>query len=117
MVPFALLLSGVAILVGIIFAVLLIWLVPSWFVAMYAEKKGYSFWGFLLLGFFTSWVIALAIALIVSDRPVDGATTRCPECAETILAAARVCRYCGARMDVGEPRLPFPPAPVPSKTE
>jgi hypothetical protein len=26
-------------------------------------------------------------------------TRRCPECAETILAAARVCRFCGHRFD------------------
>jgi hypothetical protein len=27
------------------------------------------------------------------------ATTRCPECAETILAAARVCKHCGHRLE------------------
>jgi rRNA maturation protein Nop10 len=99
------------------FAIFLIWLAPSWLVAMHAEKKGYSFWGFLLLGFFTSWIIALAIALIVGERPARWATARCPDCAEMILSDARVCKHCGARLDTAEPSPPFPPAPVPSGTE
>ena len=31
---------------------------------------------------------------------------RCPECAETILAAL-VCHHCGARLDVPEPAPPY----------
>jgi hypothetical protein len=42
------------------------------------------------------------------------ATTRCPECAETILAAARVCRYCGHRLDRGEPKSARPSPTEPS---
>jgi hypothetical protein len=88
----------VVLVLVVILVVFLVWLIPSWFVAMHAERKGYSFWGFLVLGFFVSWIIALAAALLVDDRAARGPTMRCPECAETILAAARVCKHCGAQL-------------------
>jgi Short C-terminal domain len=44
------------------------WLVPSWLIAMRAERKGYSFWGFLLVGLFASWILELIIVLILDDR-------------------------------------------------
>jgi hypothetical protein len=94
------LISGNALIVGVVvIVVVLVWLVPAWFVAMHAEKKGYSFWGFLVLALFVSWVLALAASLLLNDRGARGPTMRCPECAETILAAARVCRYRGARLE------------------
>ena len=85
--------------VGVLIVAFLLWFTPSWFVAMHAERKGYSFWGFFLLGVFVSWVISLVVALILDDRTARGPTMRCPECAETILAAAHVCKHCGARLD------------------
>jgi DNA-directed RNA polymerase subunit RPC12/RpoP len=89
-------LSEIGILVAIILAVFLAWLIPSWFVAMHAERKGYSFWGFLVLGMLVSWPIALAASLLLDNR---GSSIRCPECAETVRAAANVCKHCGHRLD------------------
>lgn len=95
------LVSGNALIVGaVVLAVVLAWLVPAWFVAMHAERKGYSFWGFLVIALFVSWVLALAASLLLNDRAARGPTRRCPECAETILAAARVCKHCGHRLDL-----------------
>jgi hypothetical protein len=37
---------------------------------------------------------------IAAPAPEAEPTKRCPDCAETILAAARVCKHCGARLDV-----------------
>jgi hypothetical protein len=37
-------------------------------------------------------------------------TKRCPDCAEEVLAAARVCKHCGARFDVTEAGATSPPA-------
>jgi hypothetical protein len=92
-------LSGVAGVLVIVLAGVIGWLGSAWFVAMHAESKGYSFWGFLVLATLVSWPIALAAALLVGDRTAHGPTMSCPECAETILAAARVCRYCGHRLE------------------
>jgi hypothetical protein len=41
------------------------------------------------------------------ERSIDGGEKTCPDCAETIKAAARVCRYCGHRFDneASEPTL------------
>jgi hypothetical protein len=36
---------------------------------------------------------------ITAPAPAEEPTKRCPDCAETILAAARVCKHCGARLD------------------
>jgi hypothetical protein len=45
-----------------------LWLLPSWLVAAYARRKGYSFALFLLLGLIVSWVLALLVALVLRDR-------------------------------------------------
>ena len=82
--------------VGLIFGV---WIGPAWLAAKHAQKKGYSFGGFFVLGLFVSWIISWAVALILDDRGARGPTTFCPECAETILAAARVCKHCGHRLE------------------
>ncbi|GJO59108.1 hypothetical protein NJB1604_52980 [Mycobacterium marinum] len=40
----------------------------------------------------------------VADPAVAKAPTRqCPDCAETILAAAKVCKHCGSRFAPSEP--------------
>jgi hypothetical protein len=54
-------------------------------------------------------VLAFAGGLTTFPRRKVAAeeTQRCPECAETILAAARVCKHCGAHLAER-----FPPAPA-----
>jgi hypothetical protein len=52
------------------------WLGPAWLVAMYAERKGYSFGIFLLLGLFVSWLVALVLALLLKARPMRIPSTR-----------------------------------------
>lgn len=57
------------------------------------------------------WIVALAISLVGTGpsaplvpawAEAEAATKKCPDCAETVLADARVCQHCGYR---------FAPAP------
>lgn len=43
----------------------------------------------------------------------DDATQVCPRCAETVKAAAKVCRFCGHEFDPAPPLVSAPPPPPP----
>lgn len=43
----------------------------------------------------------------------DKPTKDCPFCGETILAAARKCRYCGEMLDGSSPQTSIAPPPAP----
>jgi hypothetical protein len=60
-------------------------------IAIYVAGAG------VLLALLGGWTMRQTAAAVPAIQPE--ATTRCPECAETILAAARVCRYCGHRLE------------------
>jgi hypothetical protein len=60
-------------------------------IAIYVAGAG------VLLALIGGWTTRQTAAVVPDIQPE--ATTRCPECAETILAAARVCRYCGHRLE------------------
>jgi len=75
----------------------------------------------LFLGWtFIGWVVALAMAVggqtpsaqrhvpdasgpPVSAKAATKATKKCPDCAETVLADARVCKHCGCRFAGSQP--------------
>jgi hypothetical protein len=60
-------------------------------IAIYVASVG------VLLALLGGWTMRQTAAAIPTAEPE--ATTLCPECAETILAAARVCKHCGHRME------------------
>ena len=70
-------------------------------------SEKWVFW--LVIAFFAAGlVLGLLVRLKGGNSPAVLATEtalmrRCPECAEQIQAAARVCRFCGARFDTGTP--------------
>ena len=73
------------------------------------KNKGAIFVLNLLLGWsFVGWVVALvwaakeddgAAASVQPDIENAPATKTCPHCAETVKAAAKVCKHCGSALD------------------
>jgi len=55
-----------------------------------------------LLSFAGGWTMFSSRKAVDPDEE----TQRCPECAETILAAAHVCKHCGARLTTSYPPPP-----------
>jgi len=74
-----------------------------------AEKVGGAIGlGFGMFLWFFIWIAvagpAIIIYLVTGRRPISslpdpGPTKTCPNCAETLKAAARQCRFCGQRFD------------------
>ncbi len=48
-----------------------LWLIPAWLVARYAEAKGHSFAGFLVAGLLVSWALSLIVALVLQDHRTE----------------------------------------------
>ena len=46
---------------------------------------------------FIGWVVALAMAMRSRPALEESRAKKCPDCAETVLANARVCKHCGYR--------------------
>jgi len=71
--------------------------------AILLSSRGRSGTGFML-GFLLGPVGAIIAAVMRVERPPTVPTTgapirNCPDCAETVLAAARKCRFCGAALE------------------
>jgi ABC-type transport system involved in cytochrome bd biosynthesis fused ATPase/permease subunit len=56
----------------VLLVVAAIWIVLSFLVAKFAERKGQNFLGFLLLGLVVSPVIALIAALVIGEKTTSG---------------------------------------------
>lgn len=104
--------------------IFVIWLLLAVITSAVAASKGRNFFGWLLIGLIIP-VIGLIIALVIGPKEqyanagggpaqVSGSPTAiktCPECAETVLIAARVCKHCGYRF-AGPDEDPRPRAPA-----
>jgi ribosomal protein L32 len=59
-------------------------------IAVYVAGAG------VLLAFVGAWMMRPTLQHVTAS---DAATKQCPDCAETVLAGARVCKHCGYRFD------------------
>ena len=84
-----------------------------------ASSKGRSVVGWAIGSALLPIVLLILLALPRTDRaPLPPDSMTCPRCAETIKAAAKVCRFCGHRFDDDgdpstAPRFLQPPAAGP----
>jgi len=87
---------------------LVIWLVVSVVIGVLASKRGRNGFGWFLLAFVISPLLAGIILALIENlapqqsqpetrflSPVSADTKACPRCAEAIKKAATICRFCG----------------------
>ena len=83
-----------------------IWIFSAIFTPVIAHAKGYSWIAWLFIGLVLGVFGFILIVCLPSDKkdaapagysPKDE-TKRCPECAEEILKAAKVCKHCSHRL-------------------
>lgn len=85
------------------------WVVLSFVAGLIAAVKGRSGFGYFLLSLVLSPLVGLLLAIAlpkveqpppapVAGHPVEGTRIACPQCAELVLPAAKVCRFCGHRL-------------------
>ncbi len=84
--------------------ILFFWLVLSIVIGIGAASRGRSGFGWFLLSILISPLIALILLLLMPskaarpDEPNPDTHVRCPDCAELVLAEARVCKHCGCKL-------------------
>ncbi|NVP58065.1 zinc ribbon domain-containing protein [Mycoplana rhizolycopersici] len=89
---------------------LIIWILFGVAAGVVASSKGRSGFGWFLLGCIFGVFALIIVACLSSlkrERVVAATPTpqlaqpikACPECAETVLLAANVCKHCGHRFD------------------
>lgn len=79
--------------------IFLFWIIFSILAGVIANSKGRSGFGFFLLSVFLSPLIGIVCALIAQKHEPQKQLYRCPDCKETIMKDAIVCKHCGLRFD------------------
>lgn len=77
-----------------------IWFIASIIVGIAAGKRGRGSGNWFILSLIISPLLSALLLLVQPDLSKDAGATidpvrKCPKCAETILAAASVCKHCG----------------------
>jgi hypothetical protein len=88
------------VLLAALLVVVPLWLAFSLAVAIYARRKNRSATGWWFFAVIVSPLVA-ALFLAAAGDQRDATRLPCPECAETVLPAARRCPYCHAALAEG----------------
>ncbi len=84
--------------------ILLLWLILSILVGVYANSKGRSGIGMFIVSLLLlSPIVGFIIVAIMSNKSEEkkvnsGEMRKCDSCAELVKAEAKICRYCGNDM-------------------
>jgi hypothetical protein len=85
---------------------ILIWLFLALIVGVAADRRGRMGFGWFMLAVMLSPFIAGLLLLAMrnlADEPDLTTHRRCPDCAELVLRAARVCKHCGRQLEESPP--------------
>lgn len=91
-------------------AIFVVYLIFAAIIGAIAAGKGRSFLGWTLIGCIVTPLLAIILVAVISpanrsDRRSEDAYRRhgakeCPDCSETVLGDALVCKHCGYRFDL-----------------
>jgi len=82
----------------------LLWFIFAIVVAVGAAARGRSGLGWFVLAMIISPLLAVILLFLlpanpgVSTGPTPDTHVKCPDCAELVLAEAKVCKHCGCRL-------------------
>ena len=87
--------------------IIILWLIPAFFIANRANKQGRSYFLFLIIGFLLGPILGSIILLMVGEnkeKDKQNCIKKCYFCSNKIKLKTTVCNYCGAnilQMDEG----------------
>jgi len=74
--------------------VLIAWLLLSFAIMLYADRKGRSRLGFFFLSLFLSPLVGFVLLAASRPNPEKQGLRKCPQCAEFVKQEALKCRFC-----------------------
>ncbi len=84
-----------------------VWLGCAVIAALIASSKGRSAGGWLFMGIILGIFAVVIIAVLPKIEPPSPPQKQCPDCGETVLSVANVCKHCGHRFDTEPQQLSY----------
>jgi hypothetical protein len=91
--------DGSAIILAIM--VIAVWVGISMIIANWASEKGHSYGAWFAVSFLLSPILAALVLLVLPTKPGEGNKEKyrkCPQCADTVLAEAKICKHCRSEL-------------------